>query len=581
MNGLTSTRRLLSFLRPFRRQVLIALLLGCTTIVANVGLPTIAAYLIGAAALRPLLITLSIPIYLVQALGIGRAFVRYGERLTAHRATLSLLAELRVWLFSRLEPLAPALLVGRRSGDLLSRLIGDLDDLQHIYLRVWAPMVVAAIMCTVSVIIFAVYSVTLALAAALFLAAAGIAVPLLARRQARGLGARQVAIRAELRTALVDGIQGMADLLALGQADAYRTRMSEIEARSAEIERQAGRVTAGQAALNDLTVGLAVLTVLVLAIPLVRDGQVHGVYLGLLAVLMLGSFEAVQPLGQAFAVLGRSTAAAERLAGMASEAPTVTDPAEPMPIPRAPTLAFEAVSFAYEPGQEPVLRDITFMLSPGKRIAVVGPSGAGKSTLVHLALRFWDPSSGLVSLGGQDVRHYALDDLRSTIAVAGQDTTIFTDTLRGNLRVARSAAADAELLDALEQAQLGEFTACLPGGLDTWLGEQGARLSGGERQRLAIARALLKEAPILILDEPTANLDPLTEAALLDRIFTRAGGQAILLITHRLIAMERMDEILVLDQGRIVQRGDHAALSSTPGCYRRLLDARHSMLEVG
>src|SRR6185312_16035335 len=211
MNGLTSTRRLLGFLLPFRRQVLIALLLGCATIVANVGLPTIAAYLISAAALRPLLITLSIPIYLVQALGVGRAFVRYGERLMSHRATLSLLAELRIRLFSCLEPLAPALLIGRRSGDLLSRLVGDLDDLQHIYLRVWAPMVIAAIMCCVSVAIFAVYSLTLALAAAVFLAVAGIAVPLLARRQARGLGAPQVAQRAELRTELVDGIQGMAD----------------------------------------------------------------------------------------------------------------------------------------------------------------------------------------------------------------------------------------------------------------------------------------------------------------------------------------------------------------------------------
>ncbi len=581
MNGLTSTRKLLGFLRPYRRQALLALILGCATIVANVGLPTIAAYLISAASLRPLLITLSIPIYLVQALGVGRAFVRYGERLTAHRATLSLLAELRLWLFSRLEPLAPALLVGRRSGDLLSRLVGDLDDLQHLYLRVWAPMVTAAIMCTVSVIIFAVYNVTLALAAALFLVAAGVAVPLLARRQARGIGTRQVALRAELRTELVDGIQGMADLLALGQAAAYRARMSALEARSARVERQAGRVTAWQAALNDLTVGLAVLATLVLAIPLVADGRVNGLYLGLLAVLMLGSFEAVQPLGQAFAVLGRSTAAAERLFSIAGESPAVTDPVEPLLIPKPPSLAFEAVSFAYEPGQAPVLRDITFTLAPGKRIAVVGPSGAGKSTLVHLALRFWDPSSGLVSLDGQDVRRYALDDLRSNISVAGQDTTIFTDTLRGNLRVARSGAADSELLDVLEQAQLGEFTARLPDGLGTWLGEQGARLSGGERQRLAIARALLKEAPILILDEPTANLDPLTEAALLDRIFARPAGQAILLITHRLSALERMDEILVLEDGRIVQRGDHAALSSTSGCYRRLLDAQHSMLEVG
>ncbi|MGH2346714.1 MAG: amino acid ABC transporter ATP-binding/permease protein, partial [Chloroflexota bacterium] len=399
--------RLLAFLRPYRRQVAGALLLGCATIAANAGLLAVAAYLIGAAALKPLLITLSIPIYLVQALGISRAFVRYGDRLTAHRVTLSLLAEFRVWLFSRLEPLAPALLVGRHSGDLLSRLIGDLDDLQHIYLRVWAPMAVAAIMCCVSVAIFAVYSLTLALAAAVFLAGAGIAVPLLARRQARGLGAPQVAQRAELRTELVDGIQGMADLLALGQADAYRAHMAALDARGGQLERRAARVTASQAALSDLTVGLAVWTILILAISLAAGGKLNGLYLAMLAVLMLGSFEAVQPLGQAFALLGRSTAAAERLFSMASEVPAVTDPQDPIPLPEAPTLEFTAVSFAYGPDDGEVLREITFTLTPGKRIAVVGPSGAGKSTLVHLALRFWDPSSGVVRLGGHDLRRYA------------------------------------------------------------------------------------------------------------------------------------------------------------------------------
>jgi ATP-binding cassette subfamily C protein CydC len=580
MTGPVRGARLLGFLRPYRRQVVDALLLGCATIAANAGLLAIAAYLIGAAALKPLLITLSLPIYLVQALGVSRAFVRYGDRLTAHRVTLSLLAEFRVWLFSRLEPLAPALLVGRRSGDLLSRLVGDLDELQHIYLRVWAPLVVAAIMCGVSVAVFAVYSPTLALAAALFLAVAGIVVPLLARRQARGLGAPQVAQRAELRTELVDGIQGMADLLALGQADAYRARMAALDARGGQLERRAARVSAWQAALGDLTVGLAVWVILILAIPLVAGGHLNGLYLAMLAVLMLGSFEAVQPLGQAFALLGRSTAAADRLFSMASETPAVTDPPDPLPVPAAPSLGFDAVSFAYGPDDGAVLRDITFALTPGKRIAVVGSSGAGKSTLVHLALRFWDPTAGVVRLGGHDLRRYALDDLRAHIAVAGQDTTIFTETLRGNLRVARPGAPDADLFDVLDQVQLAEFTARLPDGLDTWLGEQGARLSGGERQRLAIARVLLKAAPILILDEPTANLDPLTEAALLDRVYARAAGQAILLITHRLIGMERMDEILVMEQGRIVQRGDHATLSAVPGCYRQLLEAQQSVLEV-
>ncbi|MGH2411956.1 MAG: ATP-binding cassette domain-containing protein, partial [Chloroflexota bacterium] len=205
-------------------------------------------------------------------------------------------------------------------------------------------------------------------------------------------------------------------------------------------------------------------------------------------------------------------------------------------------------------------------------------SGAGKSTLAQLALRFWDPGAGMVRLGGRDLRQYALDDLRRCVAVAGQDTSVFTDTLRANLRIAQPDAGDPELLAALDHACLGDLVAGMPEGLDTWLGEQGARLSGGERQRLTIARAVLRRAPILILDEPTANLDPLTEATLLDRIHQQAEDRALLLITHRLVGMERMDEIIVLDQGRIVQRGNHAALRAIPGCYRQLWAAQESLL---
>jgi len=577
MTSLAHAGRLLGFLRPYRRQTVIALLLGCAAVAANVGLLAVAAYVIAAAALKPLLITLSIPIYLVQALGISRAFVRYGERLTGHRVALSLLAELRVWLFSRLEPLVPAFLVLTRGGDLLAHLVSDLDDLQPLYLRVWAPMAVAATMGVATVVAFAVFSPTLALAAAGFLLAAGVAIPLLGLRLAQGLGPSQVAARADRESGLVDGLWGMPDLLALGQAGAYRDRMAALDARSGALERRQARVQGVQAALGDLVAGLAIWTVLVLAIPLIAQGTINGVYLGMLGLLMLGSFEAVQPLGQAFSVLGRSMAAAERILALGNETPAVTDPLESCLIPPNPALSFAAVSFAYD-GAEPVLHDITFSLPPGWRVAVVGPSGAGKSTLAHLALRFWDPDSGAVRLGGRDIRQFALEDLRACVAVAGQDTTIFTDTLRANLRMARPEATDPEILAALEQAQLGDLVAAMPEGLSTWLGEQGARLSGGERQRLTIARALLRQAPILILDEPTANLDPLTEAALLDRIHQQAEGRSLLLITHRLVGIERMDEIIVLDQGRIVQRGDHAGLRAIPGCYRELLEAQESVL---
>ncbi len=224
------------------------------------------------------------------------------------------------------------------------------------------------------------------------------------------------------------------------------------------------------------------------------------------------------------------------------------------------------------------MSDVSFSLASGRRIALVGPSGSGKSTLLRLALRFWDPAAGTICLNGQDIRRYALDDLRALIGVVEQDTCLFNDTLRGNLLLARPDAGEGELGRVLEQAQLTSLVRQLPQGLKTWVGEQGLRLSGGERQRVAIARALLKDAPLLILDEPTANLDPLTERAVLDALDVLMQGRSVLLITHRLIAMERMDEILVLDRGRVRERGTHEQLLARGGLYRQMVDLQNGFI---
>jgi ATP-binding cassette subfamily C protein CydC len=242
------------------------------------------------------------------------------------------------------------------------------------------------------------------------------------------------------------------------------------------------------------------------------------------------------------------------------------------------TLELDRVSFCYEPGGPPVLEDVTFVLEPGKRVAVVGPSGAGKSTLANLILRFWDPSSGEIRLGAHDIRKYAQDDLRNLIGVVAQDTHVFNDTLRGNLLLARPEATDDDLQRAVARAQLSELVERLPGGLDSPLGEQGLKLSGGERQRLSIARTLLKDAPLLVLDEPTANLDPLTERELLDAAYEVMRGRATLVITHRLVRMEDMDEILVLDGGRIVERGTHEELLQTGGLYSHMVEVQSDIL---
>jgi len=244
------------------------------------------------------------------------------------------------------------------------------------------------------------------------------------------------------------------------------------------------------------------------------------------------------------------------------------------------TLEFEHVHFAYQPDEREVLSEINFSIAPGSRVAIVGPSGSGKSTLVRLALRFWDPTSGTVLLNGHDARKYALADLRNLIGVVAQDTYLFNDTIRGNLLLGRPDASDSEIKHVLEQAQLTNFVDRLPQGLQTWVGEHGLRLSGGERQRLAIARALLKNAPLLMLDEATANLDPVTEAALLEALAELIRGRTTLMITHRLTALEQMDTILVLDRGKISEQGTHNQLMQAEGLYRQMFDLQNGELSL-
>lgn len=576
--------RLLSFLAPFRWQVLLAILLGCVMIASSIGLLGMAAYLVAAAALGPLMIMLSLPTYVVRVAGVSRAVSRYTERMVAHNTTFRLLARLRSWLYSRLEPLAPARLLSYRSGDMLTRLLGDIEELQNIYLRVISPIVVAIITCLLMFGLFAIFNMTLSWTILAFLLLAGLGGPLLYVRLTRGLGQRQVAVRATLNAQVVDGIRGVQDLLVYRSEAMQLGKVVACDHTLATIQRRMAHVSGLQLALNDALANLALWMILLLAIPLVSAHSIDGVYLGFLSLATLACFEAVQPLTQAFQFLGHSLAAAERVFAVADASPTVQDPAEPLPLPQISQIAggcsleFEQVAFAYE--KQEVLHDITFNVRPGSRVAIVGASGAGKSTLFRLVLRFWDVTQGMIRINGQNIRCYSLDDLRQLCSVVEQETYLFHDSLRANLLLARPDASDAELLRVLEQAQLGEFVRQLPKGLSTWIGEQGLRLSGGERQRLAIARAWLKDAPLLLLDEITANLDPVTECAILEALSMLMQGRTTLLITHRLIALENMDEIIVLDNGSISQRGTHEQLMHAGGIYRRMFEIQSGILSV-
>src|SRR5712692_5554379 len=386
--------RLLSFLRPFWRQVVLAILLGCIMIASNVGLLGMAAYLIAAAALVPLLVLLTLPIYIVRFAGLSRAVSRYAERLVSHGVTFRLLAQLRTWVYSRLEPLAPAQLLAYRSGDVLARLVSDVEELQNVYLRVVSPLIVAVAIALLTFGLFAIFSPVLAWAALAFLVAAGLGVPLLAGILARRLGKRQLVVRAELNAQIVDAIQGVQDLLAYGRAGDQQEKISALDRALGQLQRRMARITGLQQMLNDLLMNLALWTILILAIPLVGTSAINGVYLALLSLIILASFEAVQPLAQAFQFLGHTFAAGERVFEVIDTTPQVVECAVPLPLPtRYPpagyTLKFGHVHFAYHPNEGEVLNGIILSVRPGCRVAVVGPSGSGKSTLLRLALRFW------------------------------------------------------------------------------------------------------------------------------------------------------------------------------------------------
>jgi ATP-binding cassette subfamily C protein CydC len=626
--------RLLSFLSPFRWLIALAILLGSILVASNIGLLGMAAYLIAAAALGPLLVMLTIPIYMVQFMGVLRAISRYSERMVSHNATFRLLAHLRVEVYSKIEPQAPAHLFRYRSGDVLARLVSDIDELQNLYLRVVSPVLVAVVISILSFALFSIFSTTLAWVALTFLIATGFGVPLLAALLSRGLGKRQLKARAELNMQVVDGIQGIQDILAFGRSRNHLSKVATCDAELGHVQRRMASISGLQMGLDDFLINSAMVVILILAIPMVSTRSIDGVYLGVLALIILASFEAIQPLASAFQFLGHSLAAGERLFAVTDAQPPVVEVPDPSHIPASQSgydLTFDSVFFSYMSEEEEragqahaprsskeeeeeeragqahaprsskeeeeeeragqahaptefprradnVLYDISFQLRPGRCVAIVGPSGAGKSTLVRLALRFWDPSRGTISLNGQNIREFSLQALRSLFGVVSQETYIFNDTLRGNLLLARPQASESELEEALEQAQLTEFVRQLPDGLKTWVGEQGLQLSGGERQRLAIARTLLKNAPILILDEATANLDPLTEREILEALYQLMQGRTTLLITHRLIAMERMDEILVLEHGRIEERGTHTHLLESCGPYKRLFDLQNGIV---
>ncbi|MGW9251854.1 thiol reductant ABC exporter subunit CydD [Streptomyces albidoflavus] len=557
--------------RSARGRLILSLVLGSLALGSAVGLMATSGYLISRASQQPPVLYLMMAVTATRAFGIGRAVFRYAERLVSHDVVLRMLADTRVAVFRRLERLAPAGLRGTRRGDLLSRLVADVDALQDYWLRWLLPAGWAALVSAVSVLFMAWLLPPAGAVLAVGLLAAGVGVPLVSGGFARRAERRLAPARGALATRVAEVLTGTGELTVAG-ALAHRT------ARTGDADRELTRIRARGAAANALGAGLtSVITGLTtvaaayVGIRGVSAGALDGVALAVVVLTPLAAFEAVNALPLAVQFRQRVRRSAERVHEVLDAPAPVTEPEAAGAAPESPfPVELRGVAVRH-PGQaRDALTGIELTVAEGRRIAVVGPSGSGKTTLAQLLLRFLDPRTGNYTLAGASAPELDGDDLRRLVGLCAQDAHVFDSTLRENLLLADRSATEARLREVLARARLLEWAETLPQGLDTPVGEHGARLSGGQRQRLALARALLADFPLLVLDEPAEHLDLETADRLTADLLAATRGRTTLLITHRLAGLEAVDEILVLDAGRVVQRGTYEELSVGDGPFRRL-----------
>ncbi|CAE6903598.1 COG4987 ABC-type transport system involved in cytochrome bd biosynthesis [Vibrio sp. B1REV9] len=568
-------RDLLPYLKLYKKHwfgLSLGMLLAFLTLAASIGLLTLSGWFISASAVAGLTIARETFNYMLPGAGVrgaamARTAGRWGERVVSHNATFKLLTDLRIFFFKKLAPLIPGRISTLRDADLLNRLVADVDAMDHVYLRLISPVIVGIFGILAMTAVLAFFDWHLAILLGGILTVMLLIWPVLFYKLGKHNGEHLTHNKAQLRVATLDWLQGYSELSLFGAEERYRNAILEKQNQLLSNQFVNANLTGMASGLLMLANGLTLVVMLWFAADGV-GGRAPDPWIALFAFATLASFEILMPIAGAFQYLGQTLTSARRLNDVILAQPDVIFP-EQSERPDLPLdIEFDNIDFTYPDGQQKVVKDLTLSLPLGSKTAVVGQTGSGKSTLIQLLCRYWDVNKGQVRIGGAPLQDWSESDLRAAITVVSQRVDVLNGTLRDNLLLAAPEASDDQLVEILTKVELANLLD--EPGLDAWLGDGGRQLSGGEKRRIGIARALLRDAPILLLDEPTEGLDKRTEQKVMELFQLHFSNKTVVFITHRLIELESMDNICLMEQGEIIEQGDHHTLLAQKGRYHQL-----------